>query len=203
MISNRELHGAKMPPKKYEEWTSEDRITAKLLDQSTFFLTGDISEENINDCIKWLVYENLSAQGSNKTLTLYVNSQGGDLYEALGLIDMMKNSKLRIRTIGYGSVMSAAFLIVAAGTKGERYIAQNTGIMCHQFSSIEDVGKYHDIKATRKEIDRLHQAMYNVLKDATELDGRTIKNKLLPAHDVYMTAEEMISYNAADFVLTK
>lgn len=188
--------------KKYEDWYSEDRITSKLLDKSTFFLTGEIEDENINDCIKWLVYENLESD-PNKILTIYVNSQGGDLYGALGLIDMMRNSRNPIRTIGYGSVMSAAFLILASGSEGERYITKNCGIMCHQFSSVEEVGKYHDIKAQRKEIDRLNQAMYNVLKEATGLDGRTIKNKLLPAHDVYMTAEEMIGFGAADHILER
>lgn len=187
--------------KGYEEWYSEDRVSAKLLEKSTFFLTGEIAEENINDCIKWLVYENLSDVNNGRVLTLYINSQGGDLYQALGLIDIMKNSNMPIRTIGFGSVMSAAFLILASGTQGERYIARNTGIMCHQMSSVEEIGKYHDIKAGRKETDRLHQAMYDILKQTTGLDGRIIKNKLLPANDVYMTAEEMIGYNAADHIL--
>jgi ATP-dependent Clp protease, protease subunit len=200
MISNNETKGA-IVTKKYEEWYSEDRITAKLLERSTFFLTGEIDEENINDCIKWLVYENLDSD-DEKILTIYVNSQGGDLYQALGLIDIMKNSRMPIRTIGVGSVMSAAFLIVASGTKGERYISPNAGIMCHQMSSLEEYGKYHDIKAARKETDRLNQAMYDVLKQATLLDGRTIKNKLLPPHDVYMTADEMITFNAADHILS-
>lgn len=185
--------------RKYDDWSSEDRISSKLLDQSTFFLIGEIEEENINECVQWLVYENLVSK-QDKILTLYINSQGGDLYQALGLIDMMKNSRMSIRTIGYGSIMSSAFLILASGTEGERFIAPNTGIMCHQFSSSEEIGKYHDIKAQRKETDRLNQAMYNVLKEATGLDGRTIKNKLLPPHDVYMSAEEMIEFGAADHI---
>lgn len=182
-----------------DEFNAYDRMGIKFLENSTHFLIGEISEENINECIKWIVYENLNS--NNKILTLYINSQGGDLYEALGLIDVMTASRLPIRTIGYGSIMSAAFLIFVNGSSGDRYLAQNTGIMCHQFSSTEDVGKYHDIKATRKETDRLNKAMYQCLKDATGLDGRVVKNKLLPAHDVYLTAEEMIELGAADYIL--
>lgn len=189
-----------MTTKKLEYFGAEDRIGVKLLDESTHFLIGEIAEENVNNCIKWIVSENLNYK-SDKILTIYINSQGGDLYEALGLIDIMKSSNLTIRTIGYGSIMSAAFMIFASGTKGERWIAKNAGIMCHQFSSTEDVGKYHDIKATRKETDRLNKAMFDILKEATELDSRTIKQKLLPASDVYMSAEDMINYNAADFIL--
>lgn len=186
--------------KKIDDFNAGDRIDLKLLESNVHFLIGDICEDNINACIRWLVYENLDPK-PDKILTLYVNSQGGDLYEACGLIDLMRNSQIPVRTIGYGSVMSAAFLIVASGSKGERYIAPNTGIMCHQFSMSEEVGKYHDIKAQRKESDRLNRVMYDILKAATELDGRIIKTKLLPPHDVYMTAEEMIAFNAADMLL--
>lgn len=190
-----------MPKRTIEEFNAEDRIGITLLESSVYFLVGEIEEDNINDCIRWIAYENLSPK-DDKILTIYINSQGGDLYQALGLIDMMRNSVLPIRTIGYGSVMSAAFLILASGTQGERYIAPNTGIMCHQFSSSEEVGKYHDIKAQRRETDRLNQAMYDVLKTSTGLDGRIIKTKLLPPHDVYMTASEMIDFGAADHLLS-
>lgn len=187
--------------KKIDEFNAQDRIEVKLLESSVHFLLGEIDEDNVNECIKWLVFENINPK-ADKILTLYINSQGGDLYQAFGLIDMMNNSQVPVRTIGYGSVMSSAFLILASGTKGERYIAPNTGIMCHQFSSSEEIGKYHDIKAQRKETDRLNQTMYEILKAATDLDGRTVKNKLLPPHDVYMTAYEMITLNAADHILT-
>lgn len=187
--------------KKIDSFNAQDRIQVTLLDNSVYFLTGTIEEENTNECIKWIVYENLRLK-DNKILTLYINSQGGDLYQTLALIDIMKNSQLPIRTIGIGSVMSSAFLILCSGTKGERYIGTNTGIMCHQFSSTEDIGKYHDIRATRKETDRLNKVMYDILKEATNLDGRIIKNKLLPASDVYMTASEMVDLGAADHILS-
>jgi ATP-dependent protease ClpP protease subunit len=115
----------------------------------------------------------------------------------------MNNSIMPIRTIGYGSIMSAGFLIMASGTQGQRYLAQNTGAMCHQFSGDEGSGKYHDLKAARKENERLNQAMYDILKNTTGLDGRVIKNKLLSPTDLYMSAEEMIEFGAADHILGK
>ena len=201
MISNSEIKGAAVT-KRLDDFNAQDRQSIKFQDAGVHFLTGEITEDNINECIKWLAFENIDPK-SDRALTLYVNSQGGDLYEAFGLIDMMKNSQLPIRTIGYGSVMSAAFLIVASGAPGERYITKNCGIMCHQMSMLEEMGKYHNIKATRKETDRLNKAMYDVLKETTGLDGRIIKTKLLPAHDVYMTAEEMIEFGAADHILER
>jgi ATP-dependent Clp protease protease subunit len=190
------------PVKKTDETTSDDKQSAVFQKAGIHFLTGDIDDENINDTIKWIVAENIDPP-EGRVLTLYINTTGGDLYQALALIDTMNISHLPIRTIGYGAVMSAGFLILSSGTPGERYITRNCGIMIHQMSANEDVGKYHDIKATRKETDRLNQAMYNVLKSTTGLDGRIIKTKLLPANDVYMTPEEMINYGAADQILER
>jgi ATP-dependent Clp protease protease subunit len=186
--------------KKIEEFNAEDRISVKLLENHTHFLIGEINTETINETIKWIVYENMDKK-SEKLLTLYINSFGGDLYEALGLIDIMHNSIHPIRTIGLGSIMSAAFLIFASGTKGHRYIGKNTGIMCHQFSGNDGELKYHDIKAMIKENDRLNDRMVDVLTLATDLDINTIKKKLLQPSDVYLNAEEMVEYNAADYIL--
>lgn len=185
--------------KKIEDFNAEDRIDIKLLENNVFFLTGDIEEDNINKCIKWLTYENLGTK-ADKMLTLYVNSVGGDLYQAFALIDIINTSKYPVRTIGIGSVMSAAFLIVASGTKGERYVAQNTGCMCHQFSSGTD-GKYHDLKAEMKETDLLNNKMVEILVAATKQPPSFVKKKLLPPTDVYMTAQEMVEYGAADYIL--
>jgi ATP-dependent Clp protease protease subunit len=184
--------------KKIDEFNASDRIGVKLLDNSVHFLTGEITSENVQECIKWIVYENLEVK--EKILTLYVNSTGGDLYQAFALIDIMQSSKHSVRTIAIGSVMSAAFLIFASGTRGERYLAANTGIMCHQFSGSTDA-KYHDLKAEMKENEFLNQKMINILKTATDLTVSKIKAKLLPASDVYMTAQEALDLGIADQLL--
>lgn len=184
--------------KKLEDFSAEDRIDVKLLDSHTHFLIGEIEEENINKCIKWITYENLDSK--EKTLTLYVNSTGGDLYQAFALIDVMQSSNHPIRVIGIGAVMSAAFLIFASGDKGERYAAKNTSFMCHQFTSGTDA-KYHDLKAEMKETESLNTKMVNILKDATGLAPSVVKKRLLPASDVYLTAEEVVEMGVADYIL--
>jgi ATP-dependent Clp protease protease subunit len=160
---------------------------------------GEIEEQNILAALKWLAYENLDHK-TPRVLTLYINSPGGDLYHALALIDMMKASPHTIRTVAVGSIMSAAFLIFVSGNKGERYIAPGTGVMCHQFSdSMEN--KYHDLKAAMKEGDRLNARMLQCLRDATGLPTSKIKTKLLSASDAYLTVNELIELNGADFIL--
>jgi len=180
------------------EQTAEDRINNVLLDSHMFFLYGDIEEENIDRCIKWIEYENIDPK--DKLLTLYVNTSGGDLYQTLALIDTMRTSKHPIRTIGLGRIMSGGFLIFICGTKGERYIAPNAGIMCHQLSD-DITDKYHDIKSAVKEVENCNARMVNILREATGLSALKIQAKLLPASDVYLTAKELIQLNAADYIL--
>jgi ATP-dependent Clp protease protease subunit len=184
--------------KKLEDFIAEDRIDLKLLENSVHFLTGEINEESIEKCIKWITYENLDSK--SKMMTLYINSTGGRLYDAFALIDIMKHSSNPIRVIGIGSVMSAAFLIFASGSKGERYAAKNASFMCHQFTESMD-NKYHDLKATMKENDLCNDRMVSILKDATGLAPSVIRKKLLPASDVYLTAEETIELSVADRLL--
>ena len=112
----------------------------------------------------------------------------------------MQASPHVIRCIGIGAVMSAAFLIFASGTKGERYAAKNTSFMCHQFTESMD-NKYHDLKATMKENDQCNERMIDILKTATGLAPSVIKKRLLPASDVYLTAEETVEVGIADHIL--
>lgn len=184
--------------KKIDDFNAEDRINLKLLENSVYFLTGEISEDNIEQCIKWITFENLDPR--DRILTLYINSTGGDLYSALALIDVMKHSKRPVRTIAIGAAMSAAFLIAASGTPGQRYAAKNVSYMCHQFTENTE-GKYHDLKATMKGNEMCNDMMVSVLKEATGLAPSLIKKKLLPASDVYLTAEEAIDLGIADKLL--
>lgn len=179
--------------------TAEERVESKLLANSTHFLIGEIAEENIAKCIKWITYENLIA--TPRTLTLYINSPGGDLYQAFALIDVMNTSHHPIRVVGIGSIMSAAFLIFCAGTKGKRTIGENTGIMCHQYSDSPE-GKHHDLKSQMKEGDECNARMMRILRQATDLPATKIRSKLLKETNVYLTAQEAIDLGIADDILS-
>ena len=185
--------------KRSEVFNATDQIDLKLLESNTFYLNGEIDSDSVGACVRWLIYENIDTV-KQKTLTLYINSTGGDLYQAFALIDVMQASPHSVRCVGIGAVMSAAFLIFASGTPGERYAAKNTSFMCHQFSENMD-NKYHDLKATMREINSCNERMVSILNAATGLAPSVIKKKLLPASDVYLTAEETVEIGIADHLL--
>ena len=175
-----------------------DVVDRGLLDSNAFVLCGYIDSESINAALRWLVYEN--NKPTAHTLTLYINSPGGNLDDAFALIDMMRHTKHNIRTVGIGNVMSAAFLIFAAGTRGFRFIGKNTNIMTHQYTDTVD-GKHHDIKAYMKAADFANVRMAEHLKECTGLDITTIKRKLLPPSDVWLTPQELVDFKVADHIL--
>ena len=174
-------------------------IDDEFLKAHTYFLNGEINEENIAKACRWLIYENLRI-GKPKVLTLIINSTGGNVAEAFALIDIMRSSMHTIRTFGIGNVMSSAFLIFAAGTKGERTIGRNTSILCHQYST-EMEGKHHDLKAAIQEGDLVNERMVKLIVECSDLPVKTIKSKLLPPSDVYLTAEQMVELGIADKIL--
>ena len=180
------------------EYTKE-RIDGRLLSHSIHYLSGDIGEENVRECIKWIIYENLdtSPRNANKVLTLYINSSGGNLYDGFALIDIIKQSEIPIRTVCVGQAMSAAFLIFISGTQGYRKVARNACLMCHQYADTAE-GKHHELKAYIREGEKCNTRMVGLIKEATGLSPAKIRSRLLKETDVYLNAEEALELNIAD-----
>jgi ATP-dependent Clp protease, protease subunit len=183
--------------------TSNDSVESEyfseiLITNNTYILSSEIEDDCIEKVLRWLICENMSADP--KTLTLYINSRGGDICGAFALIDLMLKSKHTIRTIGIGNVMSSAFMIFAAGTKGHRYIGENASILCHQYSD-EYEAKHHDLKSRILEGDRINKRMVDLLVNSSGLSQKTVKSKLLNATDVWLTAHQTVEYGIADHIL--
>jgi ATP-dependent Clp protease protease subunit len=187
----------KMTDKNDDFMTAEDCIDLGFLDNHVHFINGLITEETVGKSIRWIIYENLKG---NEPLTMYINSDGGNLPDAFALIDVMRMSKKPIRTIGIGSICSSAFLIFAAGTKGHRLIGENTTVMCHQFSDFAE-GKFHDLKTKIKENQRMNERMVELLTNCSDLTEREVKTKLLPPSDVWLSAHEVVELGIADSIL--
>jgi ATP-dependent Clp protease protease subunit len=65
-----------------------------------------------------------------KPLKIYINSNGGELFAAIPLIDAIANSKIPIYTYIEGLAASAASLIAMAGHK--RFITKNSFMLIHE-----------------------------------------------------------------------
>jgi ATP-dependent Clp protease protease subunit len=185
--------------KKYENYSAEERAEVSLYDNDVHYLNGEITEDNVSKAIKWILSSNLNKK-PKRTLTLYVNTVGGDLYESFALIDVMRNSHHHVSTIGIGAVMSAGFLIFASGKQGERYIGKNTGILNHQHSDTME-SKMHDMKAQMKENNNCEQRCMQILRDATGYSLIDVRKKFNNPSDQYFTAKQLVDLKIADHIL--
>jgi len=187
-------------PTKYDNWTAQDSIDKSLLDNDIHYLHGDICNENIAEAIKWIVSANLDKKPKRK-LKLYINSYGGDLYEAFALIDVIKESHHTISTIGVGAIMSAAFLIFVSGENGQRILGKNTGIMNHQHSSEQAETKMHDMKAAMSENVNCETRALNIIREACGMTMSEVRKKFNSPSDQYFTAKQMVDFKLADAIM--
>jgi ATP-dependent protease ClpP protease subunit len=63
-------------------------------------------------------------------ITIWLNSQGGDFYQALAMYDAIRSCTSRVRIIGTGEISSCAVLILQAGD--ERLLSSNSSVLVHK-----------------------------------------------------------------------
>jgi ATP-dependent Clp protease protease subunit len=171
----------------------------KLQEQGMYMFMGEVSCDSVRPVIEWILCENYVSKKKRRELLLMICSEGGDVNSAFALIDVMRSSRVPIKTVGLGQIASAGLLIFLAGANGRRILTPNTSILSHQFSWGSD-GKAHELFATIKEFELTHQRMIEHYKVSTGLSEDKIKQSLLPPHDVWLTADEALAAGICDSV---
>jgi len=170
-----------------------------LNDHGIMVLMDDIENESVKPVIEWILHENHVKKKRLKELLLMICSNGGEIESAFALIDVMRSSKIPIKTVGLGSIASCGLLIFLAGARGRRILTPNTSILSHQFSWGSE-GKAHELFATVKEFELTQKRMVDHYRISTGLDDDVIRKVLLPPQDVYLSADEALSYGICDHV---
>lgn len=183
-----------------ENSIDSDNSTSQLLQtHGMYVFMGEVDTESIKPIVEWILVENHVIKKRKKELLLMVCSSGGELESAFALIDVMNSSSVPIKTVGLGQIASAGLLIFLAGSPGRRILTPNTSILSHQYSWGSD-GKHHELFAVTKEFSLVQQRMLNHYKVTTKLDEETIKTKLLPPSDVYLSADEAKKLGICDYI---
>lgn len=129
----------------------------------------------------------------NARINLHINSNGGCVHSAFGVIDMITTNKIEVDTYIEGMAASAGTIISMVGK--HRYITENSYMLVHQLSTfiggkmmeIED-----DFKNTKNVMDRIKSLYrrYTTFR-AKELDD-------LLKHDLLLDAEKCIKVGLVD-----
>jgi ATP-dependent Clp protease protease subunit len=170
-----------------------------LRDSGMYVFMDDVNSETIKPVIEWILYENYVAKHHKKELLLMICSQGGDLSAAFALIDTMRASQIPIKTVGLGLIASCGLLIFISGTPGRRILTPNTSILSHQFSAGSE-GKSHELFATMREFELTNKRLIEHYKQCTGLSESEVKEKLLPAQDVWLDHDAALDLNLCDSI---
>lgn len=132
-------------------------------------------------------------------ITLVLSSQGGDIDAAMAMHELIR---LRIKaggivmTIGVGTVMSAAVLILCAGSKGYRCMTEWSKLLYHE-SSMSMSGP---LRKLRNELDALEDTDSDFDKLVARYTGRGLNEvrQLCAKGDNWMNAGEALRFGFVD-----
>jgi ATP-dependent Clp protease protease subunit len=166
---------------------------------SVIYLHGDIQNGNLFDIVSKcrLILNYRPEEDAEKPITVLLNSNGGDVYEALGIIDYFDSLSVPVNIIARGRAMSAAAMILCSAS-GVRAASKNTTIMLHE-ASAEIYGKTADLKANADHIDELEDSFYKMLASkSNQTEEFWIK---ACRKDFYMTATKALEYGLIDQIV--
>ena len=172
-------------------------------------LVGEITEETAQEVSLMLLTMNggrvLNTEECEEKpddIEFFISSGGGSVNEMFGIYDLMCLVKKRrdIATFGYGKVSSAAVLLLAAGTKGKRYIAPHTRLMLHHCSSNVS-GTHPSVRTNFNELKKVEDMMVRLLADHSNLSSGEIYNIFSKNTDEYFSAEEALEMGLVDKII--
>lgn len=159
-------------------------------------LFGEITTEIAAQTIAWILTESINPNPP-AFLTMLINSVGGDIAAAFAIIEVMQGSRIPIHTVGLGEISSAGLIIFMSGTPGHRVITPTCSVLSHTFST-GMMGNFHELVNVQKEFSFVNQRIVNQYVRCTGLDEQTVKDKLIPARDVFLSPTEAVELGLAD-----
>lgn len=167
-----------------------------LLENRIIFLIGEISYARSAEVIMKMLYlDNLKRQNE---ISLYINSPGGSVDDAMAIYDTMLFTSSPISTYCIGRAQSGAAVILAAGERGKRHALPHAKIMLHQpWGGV--TGQAADIKIQAEEILKAKDMINRILSQHTGQPVEKIADET--ERDRYMTADEAKQYGLIDDVL--
>jgi len=173
-------------------------IYSRLLKERIIFLGGAVNDDIANVIVAQLLF--LEAEDPDKDITFYINSPGGVVTAGMAIYDTMTYVRCDIATLCMGQAASMGAVLLAAGTKGKRYVLPNSRIMIHQpMGGFQ--GQATDIDIHAKEILRMRQDLNKILSLHTGQKMARIQRDT--ERDFFMSSTEAKAYGLVDKVLTR
>lgn len=166
-----------------------------------FYITSEITHETALDFFNFVRFWNETAtqEDDDETLTVYIDSVGGDLEASFEIISIMKASSIPVNTCVIGRAWSGAFLICLAGK--ERTAIPYSSFLYHEGSAgfEADAHKYIQFSEYYKNI-----LLKNIKKIV--LNTTNITAEIYEEHhkdDWWIDTNEALKLNIIDKIVEK
>ncbi|MDD5120234.1 MAG: ATP-dependent Clp endopeptidase proteolytic subunit ClpP [Candidatus Omnitrophica bacterium] len=171
-------------------------IYSRLLKDRILFIGTPIDDYVANLVIAQLLF--MQMEDKDKDINVYINSPGGSVTAGLAIYDTMQFIKCDVATYCVGQAASMGALLLAAGTKGKRFVLPNSRVMIHQpWGGVQ--GAASDISIQAKEILKLRDRINEILAHHTGQNLDKIQKDT--DRDYFMSAQESKEYGLIDEVI--
>ncbi len=171
-------------------------IYSRLLKERIVFIGTPIDDYVANLVMAQMLF--LQMEEKDKDINVYINSPGGSVTAGLAIYDTMQFIKCDVATYCVGQAASMGAVLLAAGTKGKRFVLPNSRVMIHQpWGGVQ--GAAADISIQAKEILTLRDKINNILVHHTSQPLEKIQKDT--DRDYFMSAQEAKDYGIIDEVV--
>jgi ATP-dependent Clp protease, protease subunit len=176
------------------------------MNDKTLYLFDAVDKSSVKGVVESIIKTNKIDEDIDKRekdykripIDLIINSNGGNVYDGLGLINVIVNSKTPIHTYVYGLAASMGLLIAVSGHK--RFAGRLSTFMYHSVSN-HIGGHLEHLKIRLDEVQRLQGIYDQHLLAKTKLRMDDLKNVQEHQRDWFMDPEEAIKLGIIDEII--
>jgi ATP-dependent Clp protease protease subunit len=182
------------------ETVSQQLATQLDLQDSVVYLNDDITENTLVDLMIRVraILNNRNDNNRKDPINLIINSNGGDVYEMLGIIDYIESLSVPVNTICRGRAFSAAAVILACGT-GTRMASKRSCVMFHEAISFADGIKVSDMTAYINNLKSLESDVCDLLASKSNKNADWWKQQ--QKTDLFLSANQLKEYGIIDAII--
>ena len=173
-------------------------IYSRLLKERIIFITGPIEDYVSSLICAQLLF--LESENPKKDIAMYINSPGGVVTSGLAIYDTMQYIRPSVSTVCIGQAASMGSLLLAAGSKDQRFALPNSRIMIHQPSGGAQ-GQATDIEIQAREILSLRARLNEIYVTHTGQKLSSVEKAL--ERDTYLSPNEAQDFGLIDQVVDK
>ena len=161
------------------------------------WLHGEIDTGTVGKAMRGLT---MMAQMSYEPIELNICSEGGDVEEAFGLVDLIRSLPVQVSTVAWGRCMSAAPMLLVSGDAGQREAGQHTQFMLHTVSVGSPYDSHQGLAGLAEATKALQSRYCDLLAEVTAMPKAHWSRQMRAGRDVFFSARQALEWGMIDAI---